>query len=298
MKRKVTAAITSLALLFGGAASVMAEGAAVSSPAEVGNTASDTQLSREEITAKVKSRIEMPEDYTEFTMDYSTGSDGSTIYHLSWEPVENINHSDISVSADAEGRILSYYRYTRYDDSSEAMVSDSRDSVIAQMTETIQTMLPECFTEGDTYTLDASTFNMDGSGTAAYIRYKDGIKVWGNEINIRFVKNDGKYILTELDSSHDYNAQFGENTDGENIAERYRELAAGKLQYNLVYDYDYESGSTRNNGCAVHGSRYRRGNNRGYGGTVSYESRRRKRSVIRRSRYGQQHEGRAHARGA
>ena len=245
MKRKVTAAITSLALLFGGAVPVMAEGAAVSSPAEVGNTASDTQLSREEITAMVKSRIEIPEDYTEFTMDSSTGSDGSVVYRLSWEPVENVSHGDISVSADEKGRILSYNRYIRYDSYSGSMVSDSRDSVIAQMTETVQTMLPECFTESDTYTLDASTFNMDGSGTAAYMRYKDGIKVWGNEIHIRFVKSDGEYVITELDSSHDYDAQFGENTDGENIAERYRELAAGKLQYNLIYDYDDENGSTR-----------------------------------------------------
>lgn len=241
MKRQVTAAITSLALLLGGAASVMAEGtAAVSTPAEAaaGDTASGTELSKEEITAKVKSRISIPEKYTQFTIDYSVISNGDTVYRLSWESDDIESYGGIDVSADDAGHIISLNQYGSYDSQPKPMVLDNRDTVIDLMTQKVQTMLPECFTDNDTYKLDASTFNMDGRGTAAYIRYKDGIKVYGNEINISFEKENDEYIISRLNSSHDYEAQFGENTDGENIAERYKELAAGKLEYNLIYDYD------------------------------------------------------------
>lgn len=243
MKKRLTSALTAFALIMGAAIPALAaEGETVIGGADVPTEITVTEsgaLSSEELTSAVKGKLDIPSEYDEFALDSSTDSDGTVTYRLSWSMHTDGAWGEISAAADDKGHILSYNNSDSRRTSFSGVVEDSRADVIAQMLGKVKTMLPDCFAEDDTYSVEQSSFNTNGRGMAIFQRYRGGIKVRNNSISVNFEKTDGGYVITSLTSDHDYDAQFGENTpDGVDIAESYKELAEGRMEYNLIYDYD------------------------------------------------------------
>ena len=211
MKRKLLTVLLAAALLSGSAVPVLAaEVSAGGNGAAV--VAQKTGLSKTELTAAVKAKLTIPETYSKFTIN-SREDEKKTQYDLSWESEDDSKPGSIRVTADESGNILQYTNYV-YDraDNEGGMVTDDRTEVEQKILSQVQTLLPECFTETDTYRRDTSTFSMQGNGTIAYRRFHDGVRVWDNEIHVEYEKAKEGYRITRLTSNHDYDAQFGENT--------------------------------------------------------------------------------------
>ncbi len=246
MKRKLLTVLLAAALLSGSAVPVLAaEISAGGNGAAV--VAQKTGLSKTELTAAVKAKLTIPEIYSKFTIN-SREDEKKAQYDLSWESEDDSKPGSIRVTADESGNILRYTNYV-YDraDNEGGMVTDDRAKVEQKILSQVQTLLPECFTETDTYRRDTSTFSMQGNGTIAYRRFHDGVRVWDNEIHVEYEKAKEGYRITHLTSNHDYDAQFGENTTAEASKDSYRELAKSKLEYDLIYDYDEVARESKKN---------------------------------------------------
>lgn len=195
---------------------------------------------KEEVANSIKIKLEVPPEYKEFNIDYNVDSEGKTSYWIKWRNDEGENRGNINVSCDEDGHISNMSR-NYYDDRESVLIKDSRDAVLKIIEEELIKLVPECFNDNDTYKIDSSLLDMNGNGSASYMRYKDGIRVWDNTINANFQYINDNYKITYLTVNHDYDAVFDELTDGESIKESYMKLSQNELQYNLVYEYDKEA---------------------------------------------------------
>lgn len=256
-KQKITALAAALTLLLGCAAPSFAEGADEAAEITVTDGAA---LSSEEITSIVKGKLDIPAEFSQFSISSSSDSDGNMTYRLIWYIDSDTAYGEISVMADGDGHILSYSKYDDYE-SDIKLVSDSSGDALTEINQNeLRKMLPECFANDyDTYLVTGDpVINPDGSGSAVYKRFvapeggdvsETGSKylytVWGNTINVHYRKTDDGYELTSMNSNHDYDAVFGENTpDSVDINESYKALSGGRLQYDLLYKYDEITGKT------------------------------------------------------
>ena len=197
-------------------------------------------LTKEQIANSVKTKLDVPAEYTEFTIDYHVDSEGETAYWIRWINEDGDNRGNINVSCDSYARIQNI-SIGYYNDHEPVLIKDSRKKVLEIIEQKLTKLVPECFNNGDTYSVDSSSLDMNGNGTMSYIRYRDSIPVWDNTITVNFEYIDGDYEITHLSVNHDYDAVFGEITDGENIKENYMKLAENELEYSLIYEYDKEA---------------------------------------------------------
>ena len=187
-------------------------------------------MSMTEAVETVKSKVNVPAEYTEFDISHRTDNEENKTYSMRWT---NEKNNTINVISDEEGHILDYDKYIKQD--YDAFVTDNRDDITDKIVEQAKQLLPECFTETDTYRKYSEHLNKNGSGSVVLARYKDDVMVWDNKIDIGFVYDGENYEITNLMSNHDYKATFGENTTGDGLEEKYLALSDMKLQYNAAY---------------------------------------------------------------
>ena len=235
MKHKITAVLLCTAVMIANISIPMHASAGTE------NTGYISEPKIEDIVSGVKSRFDISAEFSEFKMDYFNSENGEMTYSLSWEmPEESEKYGRISVACDGEGIIYNYDMYVSdmYDNKQNKVPpTDRRDNVVNTVTENLKKMFPEFFSEGDEYRVESSNFNLNGKGSVVYARYKDGVYVWDNTITVRFCRYNDEYVITNITITHDYDAKFGENTEGENIKERYSKMVNNELMYNAVYDY-------------------------------------------------------------
>lgn len=183
-----------------------------------------------EVVEMVKFKVNVPAEYTEFDVSHHTDNEENKTYSMTWK---NEKDNTISVISDEEGHILDYDKYIKQD--YDAFVTDNREDITEKIVEQAKQLLPECFTETDTYLKYSEHLNKNGSGSVVLVRYKDDVRVWDNKIDISFVCDGENYKITNLMSNHDYKATFGENTTGDKLEEKYLALSDMQLQYNTAY---------------------------------------------------------------
>ena len=104
----------------------------------------DSNISDEmkDVLIKVKQKIDIPEDYTEFT-PYTSQQNNKTNYSFLWQNKDGNAH--IEVSADEEGRVLSYYSYDNSLKSDKKLTGWSKGEIIDYAEGFLKKIAPEAF---------------------------------------------------------------------------------------------------------------------------------------------------------
>ena len=166
----------------------------------------------EEVLLKVKAKINVPEELTEFT--YSENKyDDVLRYDFTWHTKDYTK--ELYVSTDSLGRIVTYNYYEQMDYTSDRTLIDYTISDARPMAEeTIKTMFPEYFDGGD----DNLVLNEDKITTSYSGRYKSfvftfdrvysNMNVESNRVVLRIRATKDKMYVQSVSASLDEDAKF------------------------------------------------------------------------------------------
>lgn len=195
--------------------------------------------SYEDVLLKVKSKINVADDMTEFDMDVSENANGEKRYYFYWQTSDDnkYDNENLSVVADADGNILRYYAYNdKYSpgDGKLKIADISKAEVLAQIENQLKVLIPEKFER--LHSIDGISV----SGNEYYINYvriENGLKVYNNYVNVSAVLYDGNVYLQSVNTSWD-NSEFTipDNTiTYEQAAQLYKDKARFYLNYGTSY---------------------------------------------------------------
>ncbi|MCD8049451.1 MAG: S-layer homology domain-containing protein [Clostridia bacterium] len=191
----------------------------------------------ESVLIKVKEKIDVPEELTEFEYSEQTYS-GSVIYSFSWRD-EDFN-SSIDVTTDKDGNITYYYAYTSGSSSSEMkLVAVSEEEALAVADAFIKKALPEFAEGGDVLQLREDATYTDAYGdqknfTFIYSRWYKGIEVYGNTVTVRVRARSDDVRVTVLNSLLDYDAEFAEDLTNDLTEADYMEVFPIDVMYKSI----------------------------------------------------------------
>lgn len=193
----------------------------------------------ETVLKEVKSRIEIPEDLTEFEYSKNIFGDNDT-YSFYWNSEDS--ERSVNVFSDGKGRIESYYLYDRefYDDNKKKIVKTSENEAIAVAESFLEKTFPEMFeNENDFLKLDESLTSsyMSGSGkeyTFNFKRMYNGLYVYENYVSVSVYAAD-EAVVTDAYSSIDYDTVFYEGEKQSLGEEDYKKEFPAKLSYKKIY---------------------------------------------------------------
>lgn len=194
----------------------------------------------EEAILKVKEKLDIPDYLTEFSYNTST-YDGVLRYEYNWH---NEDYSkEINVSADALGRIVSYWFYDQADYSAEkSLIGYSVKDAQILAEETVKSFYPEYFeNKTDGLVLNSGKILSSYSGryktfTFTFDREYNGVNVNGNAVTVRVRATKDNIYVQSVTAALDEKAVF---TQG-------NEKALGKADYTekfpikLYYAKNYE----------------------------------------------------------
>lgn len=196
--------------------------------------------SYEDVLSKVKQKITVSDEMTEFDMDISENRKGEKSYYFSWSTNNDggYTNANLSVTSDADGNIVNYYCYNSdyFKDEGKFKISDmSKNEVRSEIENQLKTLIPEKFDKlqpnGD-ISVNGNEYNIN------YYRIENGIKVYDNYVYVSAVLYDGKIILHNMNVGWD-DAKFNipENMiNDEKAAELYKEKARFYLNYGTKYN--------------------------------------------------------------
>ena len=197
--------------------------------------ATEDSAKMQEVLLKVKEKITIPVELTEFSGSVSEYNKKIS-YYFDWTSPDY--EKSISVSCDEQGRITSYYQNIN-------KVSDKRLSgipkaeLIAFAESFLRTTIPEAFiSETDLLVYDEESYYASGnlSYHLEFVRRKDDVKVKDNYVNVYLSVVDGEIQVRNMELSFDYDAEFSApQEDVENYQEKYQELFPAELIYRDEY---------------------------------------------------------------
>lgn len=197
----------------------------------------------EDVLLKVKGKIEVPEELTEF--NYSENKYEDVLrYDFNWR---NEDYSkELYVSTDSRGRIVTYNYYEQMDYSADRTLIDYTLADAQPMAENaIKTMFPEYFGERvDRLVLDEEKTTSSYSGryksfSFTFDRVVDKIKVEANHVVVRIRATKEKIYLQSVNASLDEDEKFTvweHNVVQENNKQKKYEE---KFPISLYYATDY-----------------------------------------------------------
>lgn len=235
MKVKQAALLTALALSFGTISAIPTAYADSSIPqsgaAAVSKTSTaELNLEMTEAIKLVKSRIHIPEEYSEFS--YSTSVNGTlNSYEFKWSKKDGSGSYRVNVTG---GIIRSYY--TPGSVSDPGFSPYSAEQLKNKALKWIYTVNPEC--KGNIVLRSGPRIDLRFNDAEMYfMRVSDGVRVYKNNIHITLDKMTGNVTSYECDwwekiSLPDHSSAVSEN-EIENI---YKKDVSLKPWYKLTYD--------------------------------------------------------------
>jgi len=197
----------------------------------------------------VKNKIEIPAELEEFTVGNDYKNKENESYTFKWKEKENNNR--LEVMADADGHVLSYYRYFPDMYTEKKITGKSREEFFAVAESFIKKAAPELFADsGDCLELIDYDKAVVRYGTCDFTwqRMKNGIPVLSNgaHVAVQFTKG-GELIVQGAEITWDYDTDFAVNEGNElsNPVNTYFEKYPFELIYAPEYRYDAKSGTEK-----------------------------------------------------
>ena len=198
------------------------------------STSSDMQR----VLLVVKSKVNVPNELSEFSGHVTTGKDSKT-YTFDWSDKEY--NKSMSVSCDGDGRITSYYNYTA-EISDKKLSQVSKREIIDFAHSFLKQTLPEAFANDlDKLVYDESSYNARGNlrYSLEFKRYRDSVLVKDNSASITLCVADDKIHVRNMSVNFDYDAEFEKDTTLiDDYVQKYTEAFPVELIYCDEYNYD------------------------------------------------------------
>lgn len=200
-----------------------------------------TSKEMEEVLIAVKQRIDIPEEYTEFTT-YSNVYNGDTSYSFMWSDKDY--EKSIEVSADGDGNIVRYYAYNRQLKNTKKLTKLSKTDIIAFGEEFLKGIAPKAFEmDNDELVYDEKSWSVNNASYQfRFTRFRDGIEVKNNNASVTVMVYDDVPFIRSADVFVDYDAVFETVPEEiENYEAIYREAFPAELIY-MDRGYNYITG--------------------------------------------------------
>ena len=194
----------------------------------------------------VKEKINIPDELSEFSGDIYK-YDEKENYHFEWATSDY--ERSISVSADSQGRITSYYNNT-FKTSTKKISAISKDELISYAQEFLKKTVPEAFaSESDRLIYNEASYY--ASGNLRYYlefqRKKDGVSVKDNYASITLCVVDEEIYVRNMNISFMYDAEFSAvDSELEDYVQKYMELFPTELVYQEEYKPLAKAGELKN----------------------------------------------------
>ncbi len=195
----------------------------------------DTSL-MEQALVSVKSKIDVPEELTEFSS--SVISEEEQTFYYNWYAEDG--SSNMSVSADADGHILSYDYYSSGFGDVKSISDKTADEYFTAADAFLKKVVPEMFVPGnDTLVADETSEPVITSSSCSFSWYREhgGIPVFSEGAVVNVMYDGDEFIVTNARINIDYGIEFIESygVSIENPEERYLEEYPIELVYMKRY---------------------------------------------------------------
>ncbi len=199
----------------------------------------DSMTSKEmqDVLIKVKGRVDIPTELTEFTPQTSK-QEGKTLYSFLWQSADG--NAYIEVSADGGGRILQYYAYDNSLKSDKKLTALSKAEIIGTAESFLKKTAPEAFANND----DKLVYDEDSwyvnnlSYQLSFRRFRDGIEVKDNNASINIRVYDDKAYVRNAYINFNYDAKFSNVPESvADYKEKYKAAFPAELIYKDEYSY-------------------------------------------------------------
>ena len=221
MKKKITAAFLAAVMMISAFPAMAADG-------------------MESALVTVKSRIDVPQELTEFRSQTSSDDNG-TQYMFIWRDKES--KDDLTVSADDAGHISSYRYYAESE--AEKEVFRPRSEYYAAAESFLKKAAPELFTGDDDRIVNKENNSVIRDNTAVFDfeRQIGGIPVVGNDASVTVKYKDGGYTVISCNINWDYKTQTESAVhDGMLEAKKYYESFPIEMVYRKPVRLYYRTG--------------------------------------------------------
>ena len=218
--KKITSLILTVVMIFSGT-TVFAD-----------STASNEM---QDALIRVKQKIDIPKEYTEFT-PYTSQQNDETNYSFLWQTAEGNAH--IEVSADGEGRILQYYSYDNSLKSDKKLTVLSKDEIISFAESFLKKIAPEAFANiNDKLVYDKGSWYVNNlSYQLSFKRYRGGIEVKDHNASVNIKVYDDKAYVRDAHINFNYKAEFN---DVVNVIDDYVSKYKNAFPIELIYKDEY-----------------------------------------------------------
>ena len=189
-----------------------------------------------EVLLVVKGKLDIEEEFTEFDYDYNEYS-GNGTYYFYWRTEDD--SENISVRADATGRVLYYSRYNyNSSEENEGMIPTYiGEELIPKAEEWLYRVEPSLKGKLDLKRCSYQTYNK--RYLFNYARIENGINMYDNSVSIGMDAFSGKVLSYSINWDFEVSIPKVDSPIGEKkAAEKVDEKVNMELQYRLTYDKD------------------------------------------------------------
>ena len=200
---------------------------------------SDTSLAMEDVLIKVKSKVDIPEEFTEFN-PYSYQEGDENHYTFSWSKEEAGAYID--VYCDNEGRISRYNFFDNSLSSKKKLTSLTKDYIIEFADNFVKKSVPEA----ELY-YDEQSWNVSGNTYEVIFkrRVNNHAEVKDNYARVRIAVYDDVAYVVNMVVSYNYDAKFSYKTpafvNADVISDIYKKQFPLELIYKDAYSKDDEN---------------------------------------------------------
>ena len=190
-----------------------------------------TSKEMEEVLIAVKQKVDVSEEYTEFTT-YSNAYDGDTSYSFMWSDKDY--EKNIEISADGDGNITHYYAYDRLLKGTKKLTNLSKEEILSFGEEFLKSIAPKAFEkDNDRLVYDEKSWSVNNTSyQLRFTRFRDGIEVKDNIASVTVVVYDDVPFIRSADIFVDYDAEFEDASENvEDFESIYREVFPIELIY-------------------------------------------------------------------
>ncbi len=196
---------------------------------------SNTSGEMQDVLIKVKQKIDIPEEYTEFT-PYTSQQNDKTNYSFMWQTADG--NAYIEVSSDSEGRISHYYAYDNSLKSDKKLTGWSKGEIVDFAEGFLKKIAPETFeNENDKLVYDEDSWYVNNlSYQLTFRRIRCGIEVKDNNASINIRIYDDKAYVRNAYINFNYDAKFNESL---NVIDDYASKYKETFPIELIYKDEY-----------------------------------------------------------
>lgn len=246
MKKKSIAAIAAAAaIIFSNAAPVYVPVITAYAEEAASSQKKDDKKQMEELLAVVKTRVEIPQEYTDFSYRKSSNQ-GIDRYTFTWKKAPDDYSNSVSVTVDEYKVITSYNMNAEepimeYDMSSVSFAKLSRSQIISAAENAVKALNPDIAGE----IKPSEDFNIDLHGDTVYVRLyreKNGLSLKKNSGSVSLNKNTGEIEGFNINWWSDADFEDPSKAVGNDAMEKaYRENVHLTPYYKINSEYNEET---------------------------------------------------------